>query len=404
MSKAIKNTLVLVIICAVMAALIAVTNAITAPIIKAKQEAATLAALSEVLPGGKDFEKLELTDKYPKSVTAAFKGDIGYVFEMNVTGKASGLIILCGVDLQGKVVSTKVVADQETDTYDVRVFPFVEGANGKYTGMDLTSFSDFIVAGVTYTSEAYANAVKAALQSFVVANGGEVDLRTEEEILLDNLSLALPEANREFTKVFIVEKIVGVDAIYKANNDTGYVAVVGESFVATDMTGAVVGEQDATVAATVTTAMQAITGTSYTEINPKDDAVAAKLGKLLSNMLVSVKVTATGNYDITIKGAGYGINGGDAYHPASGEYIIIRIAISSDGVILDCRTESEGETDGIGDACTKPSFYEQFIGKNETNCGDIVGLTGATMTTDGYKTAVARAFQAFAILKGGATG
>ena len=50
MNKSVKNTLVLVVICAVMAALIAVTNAITAPIIKAKQEAATAGALSVVLP------------------------------------------------------------------------------------------------------------------------------------------------------------------------------------------------------------------------------------------------------------------------------------------------------------------------------------------------------------------
>lgn len=404
MNKSVKNTLVLVIICAVMATLIAVTNAITAPIIKEKQEAATAGALAIVLPEGKDFEKLTLDGKYPKDVTAAYKAGngAGFVFEMNVTGKSAGLITLCGVNAEGKVVSTKVVSDQETDAYDVKVFPNVEGEGGKYTDMGLEDFSEFIVSGATLTSKAYANAVKAALQAFVIANGGDVDLRTEEEILLDNLAAALPSANREFTKVFILEKISGVDAIYAANNGTGYVAVIGEAFVATDSTGVVVGEVDATLSATVQAAVQTIVASTSTEVDLTDEAVKTALGKLLSNMLISVKVTASGNYDVTIKGAGYGINGGDEYHPASGKYIIIRVAVSADGEILDCLTVEQYESENIGDACAKPEFYEQFIGKNNSNYGNITAIGGATITTDGYKTAIARAFQAINILKGGA--
>ena len=37
---------------------------------------------------------------------------------------------------------------------------------------------------------------------------------------------------------------------------------------------------------------------------------------------ISARKTETGNYILNLKGAGYGINGGDDYHPASGEYII----------------------------------------------------------------------------------
>ena len=404
MNKSVKNTLVLVLICAVMATLIALTNAITAPIIKDKQEAATAGALAVVLPDGEGFEKLTLTDKYPKDVTAAYKAanGAGFVFEMNVTGKSSGLIILCGVNTEGKIVSTKVVSDQETDSYDVKVFPSVEGEGGKYNGMGLADYSEYIVSGATLTSRAYANAVKAALQAFVVANGGDVDLRTEEEILLDNLSAALPSANREFTKVFLVEKISGVDAVYAANNGTGYVAVVGEAFVATDASGNVTGDVEATLSSTVATAVQTIAGSTSTDVDLTDEATKTALGKLLSNMLISVKVTASGNYDVAIKGAGYGINGGDEYHPASGKYIIIRVAISAGGEILDCLTVEQYESENIGDACAKPEFYEQFIGKNDSNYGNISAINGATITTDGYKTAVARAFQAVAILKGGA--
>ena len=64
MKNQVKSTLVLVCICAVMAVLLAVTNSITAPIIKENQDAAANEALLQVMPGGEGFEKIEdLSDR-----------------------------------------------------------------------------------------------------------------------------------------------------------------------------------------------------------------------------------------------------------------------------------------------------------------------------------------------------
>ena len=115
----------------------------------------------------------------------------------------------------------------------------------------------------------------------------------------------------------------------------------------------------------------------------------------------SAKKTSSGNYIVETKGAGYGIKGGDEYHPASNEYIIVRVAMSSDYKIIDCLTVSEAETDGLGDACADEKFYGQFVGKTEENYTDIDAIGGATLTTDGYKQAVERAFAAVKVLKGG---
>ena len=121
----------------------------------------------------------------------------------------------------------------------------------------------------------------------------------------------------------------------------------------------------------------------------------------LPKNLISAKKTATGNYILEVKGAGYGIKGGDEYHPASGEYIIVRVSINPDGKIIDCLTVFEAETDGLGDACANESFYGQFDGKTEGNYTEIDAISGATLTTNGYKQAIERAFAAFNILNGG---
>ena len=102
-----------------------------------------------------------------------------------------------------------------------------------------------------------------------------------------------------------------------------------------------------------------------------------------------------------MRAAGYGINGGNEYHPASGEYIYLRVSMTDEGKIIDCVTISEEETDGIGSACAEESFYGQFIGKDEATYKEIDAISGATMTTNGYLTAIGRAFDAVKIFEGG---
>ena len=121
----------------------------------------------------------------------------------------------------------------------------------------------------------------------------------------------------------------------------------------------------------------------------------------LPSQLVWAKKTATGNYILEIKAAGYGITGGSQYHPASGKYIMIQISITKDGKILDCLTVSQEETPGIGDACAKEDFYSQFDGKTESDYKDIDAISGATLTTNGYLKAIERAFNSVKIFEGG---
>ena len=137
MKKNILPSIVLGSICLVVAVLLSVVNMFTAPVIAERQNAAANAALLEVLPEGKNFKEIELSADYPAIVTKGYTADGGCVFQMEVIGKSTGLIIMVGVSSDGKVTGTKVIANQETPSYAEKVFPDLEGTNGKCTGMTL---------------------------------------------------------------------------------------------------------------------------------------------------------------------------------------------------------------------------------------------------------------------------
>lgn len=383
MKKNIKNLSVFVCICAVITLLLASTNAVTAPIIEKNQSAAANQALLQVMSEGKGFEAVDLSAyTLPATVTEAHKetSGLGYVVKLVTAGYGTDMVIMCGVKTDGFVTGAVCLSSNETlgkeKTY---------GENFKDKDVAAVDAVDTI-AGATKTTEAYKNAVKDALNAVIILGGGSVDIRSEEEILADNLSTALPAGEKAFEKLFLVEDIEGFDAIYVAKNGAGYVFVKGEEFIG-------VGA-DGTENAVVADAVKRIKATTYKDID---------LSKYpdLQKYVVSAKKTASGNFVVETKGAGYGIKGGDEYHPASNEYIVVRVAMTAKGKILDCVTVSEAETDGLGDACAKPEFYGQFVGKDETNYTEIDAISGATLTTNGYKQAIERAFTAVKTLNGG---
>ena len=384
MKKFVKSTLVLVCICSVMAILLALTNLITAPIIQKNQNSAANEALLQVMPDGKSFEKIDISSyTLPATVTEAYKSTTGgYVFKLSAKGFESGMIIMCGVNSDGTVSGAVCLESNETWGKEKTFGELVKGANSQ-------TIVDVEAGATSLTVKGYRSAVQDALNAAVILGGGSVDLRTEEKILNDNLAAALPAGEGKFTKLFIVEVIEGIDAIYKADNGKGFVCIVGESFIGADENGKVISDVSADVATNIEAQLAVINATEITPIEVTDDLVG----------VISVSKTATGNYIVETRGAGYGIMG--EYH-ASGEYITVKVSMTKEGKIIDCLTVSQAETAGLGDACGDEKFYGQFIGKTEVDYDNIDAISRATLTTQGYKKAIERAFNAVKILEGGA--
>ena len=388
MKKYIKSVIALTVISAVVAVLLAVTNFVTAPIIEENAAAAANEALTIVLPGGTGFTPIDLSAyELPSSVTEAYSEENGgCVVTVKTAGYGPDMVIMCGVSAEGEITGATCLSSNETLGYEKT---YGETAIGlKADTIDGLA----TVSGVTKTTQGYKDALKDALNTAIILGGGSVDIRSEEEILADNLNAALASGEGAFTSWFMTEALTDVSAVYIADNGAGYVFVSGESFIGVDATGNVLGDVAEDVKAVMSANAAAVAASELTEedISAYEDMPSA---------IDKAYKTASGNYVFELHASGFGINGDHYYNP-SGEYIYIKVSVTPDGKILSCQTISQAETDGIGSSCADASFSSQFNGKDETNYGEIDAIGGATITTNGYKTGVSKVFQAVKIMEG----
>ncbi len=387
MKSSIKSVVALTVICAVISILLALTNSITAPLIEKNASAAANEALLIVMPDGEGFEAVDLTQyTLPATVTEAFKeANGGCVVKLTTAGYGSDFVIMCGVDKDGVVTGATCLSSTETLGYEKTYGAELAGK----TIADVDSVDT--IAGATKTTVAYKNAVKDAINTATILGGGSVDVRTDEEILNDNLSEALPAGEGKFTLLFVAENLDNVQAVYSADNGKGYVLVSGEEFIAVDETGVVLSNVSEDVKAVMEVNAKLVINSTLTEID------VTGYSDMPSSIEKAYK-TETGNYVFDIKASGYGINGNE--YVRSNEYIKIKVAVSTDGKVLSCQTVSQSESAGYGDVCAKPEYYSQYSGKTEATLSEVDAITGATITSDGYNQGVAKAFTALKIIKG----
>ena len=388
MKKHLVSVLVLFVICAVVSVLLAVVNGVTAPIIAEKLLQSANEGLYKVMPNGGEIKEVTDLSEYtlPTSINKVYSASNGgYVFEVTATGYKGGFTIMCGIDANG-VVTGALCLDKGTQTLGV------ESTYGNnFVGMsgDGASTVDTI-SGATMTTDGYRVAIKDAYNASLILGGGEVDIRTPEQILNDNLNAALGTEGVEFDKHFFIEVVEGVDAIYVAKNGAGHVVVIGEEFIGVDADGNVIGNANE-VAANAVVAIKTTGAPAPIDLS---------IYKGISKRVKSAAVTEAGVYVLEVEGSGFGKKGSSDYG-ASGEYILIKIAVTADGNIVDCLTLYQSESEGFGDVCGTEKFYGQFAGMTQENYTTII-ISGSTYTTEGYHGAIKNAFKAVAIIEGGA--
>ena len=108
-----RLALTLFLITSVVAALLAVVNSITAPVIAASNEAKTQAAIEAVLPGGFDSEITDYADA-TGIVSKVYQGANGYALEVGPGGFDNTITMMVGVDNEGKVLGISIVSRTET--------------------------------------------------------------------------------------------------------------------------------------------------------------------------------------------------------------------------------------------------------------------------------------------------
>lgn len=213
-----KPVVVLVVICIVASAALAGTNQLTAPIIKAQEEAAANAAYLEVLPEADGFE--EITDFQSSNVTKALKAtnDAGWVIQAYGKGFGGDVPVVVAFDNEGTILKVKFMENSETagfgqkladpnDADTQKLAASVEGQSGNLEASDVD-----MISGVTVSSKAALAAINSAINCFNEVALGQAAV-VEEELLTPEQQLEKmrehldPEVN--FTEIEIPEGLTG---------------------------------------------------------------------------------------------------------------------------------------------------------------------------------------------------
>ncbi len=182
MNDSIKSAIVLTAICLVVTLLLGVLNYITAPIIAEANKAATLASFYKVLPEAEDFEEVEMPAGAPETVQSIYKdtAGTGYAISLATSSQYSSSDMLITVGIGADGIIKNVVLTSYTESKD-----FGADYPSTYIGQDSSLSGVDIVAGVTYSSTAFKNAVQDAYTALFTAEdaaaGEKSDAQTAKE-------------------------------------------------------------------------------------------------------------------------------------------------------------------------------------------------------------------------------
>lgn len=73
--------------------------------------------------------------------------------------------------------------------------------------------------------------------------------------------------------------------------------------------------------------------------------------------------------------------------------------IKSDGTVEACKTLSHNETSGLGSKTAEDPYRNQYKGKTADTLGEVDAISGATISSTAYKSAIEEAFQAYNQIK-----
>lgn len=402
--KNIKPTLVLSCICMAVALILSAINMVTGPIIEAQRAAAANGALIEVMPDGTGFEEIDISALgLPESITNAYKetSGKGYVFRVTSTGYKPGMVIMVGINAEGKITGTKCLETQDTFGKEPQI-------DNTYIDQSIADFTPNMITGATMTSIGYRDAVNTALQSFVLASGGKLD----PAIALEG---KIAELAPGFTTPAAIEASGSFKKILKASNDAGF------AYISSDGENAFLTLVSATGGCAVFDAEGNNVTDAHAELATEAKAHAAANQKSYSDTLTT-KITTyfadaseiapveTTTFGTVVSALGFKSNGAEYYafysRSMGFQQMDVYVIIDANGAIakIDAKTfifeeEYFNNFAGMDASAYKAGFEGLTI---DTFTGEQAVIATATKTTDAMKQSTADAFAAFNSIKGGA--
>lgn len=433
MNTKIKSIIVLTSICLVVAILLVVTNHFTKDKIAANNNKAAFEACFEVMPDAENFEELDLS-KYtnlPQSLKNAYKetSGLGYAYKLEVRGKEAGLVIMVGIDNNGKITKSTVVSSNETPSYFGGAKE--EEYSNKFTGKDSTLEGITTISGATLSTKAYMNAVMDAFSANAEIAGMTV-VKSKEMLIAEIFpgTLAVTEVTTDATFGTSTVKV------YNSNQYEGLVieVIINEInyYIGLDYAGNIVGLSAASTAELSEgfTLDKAASNTVETELltvvenikNQKETLILAAIGTPLKTVLHNENANITlysstftmpkiettvvceyYNKDISAEvtaiyeaeeGYVYLVNAKGHNGP-----IVLLVSVNKSGAIIDTKVMLQSETQDYTSGIWTDKYQDQYHGI--TTLPEYLIEASATVTSTTYSISVKCVLQAYSLMAGG---
>ena len=160
--------IILAFLCLLVSGALAVGNRLTRPVIEEAAARRAEAARREVIPRAQEFVLLE-TDGLPHSVAEVYgtTNNAGFIFVITGSGYGGEIKIISGVDANGKIIKTAILAQTETKGLGTKVFE--EAYAGQYRGKDIKSIEQVeAISGATISSNALKKGIRDSLEAFEI--------------------------------------------------------------------------------------------------------------------------------------------------------------------------------------------------------------------------------------------
>lgn len=410
-----KSVLALVAIVLVAVLLLTGLNFITAPLIAENGSAAAFAPLYAVMPDAAGFDQLyDAADpdssalaNVPASVQSIYgeTGGMGYVLRLSTSEgyTKQPIEFTLAIDAEGKISGVELTAYPETKDMGKETYPQT------YLGQDSTLANVSLVAGVTYSSTAFKNAVADGFAALIDNGLIGAGVKGHEQILTEMLADVFPGIvnptgtpqyeEQEIVCSYITKSLKALNdsgfALIMKNGDATYMAVCNAfgSVKIVDVDGNEVSD-DAMAAEAKAYAEANIVSHSDGDLNKvkllvpdASDVTAISLDGVYNSVTCAYKAEGVG-YVFVSRSYGY-----------SNEPMVIYYVIDDNGAIVTMTADElilfkEYFTSYQLDESSYKAGFTGLTGDSFT--GDEALISGATVSSDAIRVATEDAFTAFA--------
>ena len=410
-----KSVLALVAIVLVAVLLLTGLNFITAPLIAENGSAAAFAPLYAVMPDAAGFDQLyDAADpgssalaNIPASVQSIYgeTGGMGYVLRLSTSEgyTRQPIEFTLAIDAEGKISGVELTAYPETKDMGKETYPQT------YLGQDSTLANVSLVAGVTYSSTAFKNAVADGFAALIDNGLIGAGVKGDEQILTEMLADVFPGIvnptgtpqyeEQEIVCSYITKSLKALNdsgfALIMKNGDATYMAVCNAfgSVKIVDVDGNEVSD-DAMAAEAKAYAEANIVSHSDGDLNKvkllvpdASDVTAISLDGVYNSVTCAYKAEGVG-YVFVSRSYGY-----------SNEPMVIYYVIDDNGAIVTMTADElilfkEYFTSYQLDESSYKAGFTGLTGDSFT--GDEALISGATVSSDAIRVATEDAFTAFA--------